>query len=273
LHFSLVTWKISINFHLSSFVFHHRGFTLHSFPKSNYLISQHQLRLPDTVTHSTAAYHRLFPPLNAIASRKSAELDFLGAPVNLEGPTLGDHHGNSPSIEPLNSQLSMQPSQPSGVTIVNGAPAQGDHSRKPSVTISSAGTTGYIPNGGPAGSARIQFGDLPQSPSSQSIGSPAPPATQPQPNNLGVSPTPSNPRVPSPQDPPSPIPQHSSSGGRPPSSFQYQGSNMNMSFGSMNSGDDVSGESPLPPPFVSSRVRSYDLHDIVATNWWKLSQY
>lgn len=143
----------------------------------------------------------------------------------------------------------MQPSQPSGVTIVNGAPAQGDHSRKPSVTISSAGTSGYIPNGGPAGSARIQFGDLPQSPS-QSITSSAPQATQTPSNNLGVSPSPSH-RVPSPQDPPSPIPQHTSSGGRPPSSFQYQGNNMNMSFGSMNSNEDVS-----LPNFVPSHSHS-----------------
>lgn len=179
-------------------------------------------------------------PLNPIASRKSAQLDFSGALVNLEGNTTGPQHGKSPPVKSVNSRISMQPSQPSGVTIVNGAPAQGDHSRKPSVTISSAGTSGYIPNGGPAGSARIQFGDLPQSPSTQAISSPAPQATQPQSNNLGVSPSPSNPRVPSPQDPPSPIPQHSSSGGRPPSSFQYQGNNMNMSFGSMNSGEDVS---------------------------------
>jgi translation initiation factor 4G len=135
----------------------------------------------------------------------------------------------------------MQNNQSSGVTIVNGAPAaQGDHSRKPSVTISSAGTTGYIPNGGPAGGVpsrtnNIQFGALNQG--SPAMGGPAMLAGQPQ-LGLGVA-QPGNPRITSPSTSPSPIPQPASSGGRPPSTYQTQGNAPNFgSFG--DSGDFVS---------------------------------
>ena len=113
-----------------------------------------------------------------------------------------------------------------------------DHGRKPSVTISAAGASGYLPNGGPVGGkpiggTGIQFGsinveDSPASANSASLANPSA-------NNLAVH-TPSNPRMISPQTSPSPIPQPPASGGRPPSSFQGQGNGVN--FGSLG-GEDI----------------------------------
>lgn len=147
------------------------------------------------------------------------------------------HHGKSPSISPVNGRFSMQNNQSPGVTIVNGAPgAQGDHSRKPSVTISSAGTSGFIPNGGPSGAGphrtnSIQFGSLDQQ------GSPSMLHAQPQSGLAGNQSV--NPRISSPSNSPSPIPQPASSGGRPPSTYHAQGNAPNFgSFG--ESGDAVS---------------------------------
>lgn len=147
------------------------------------------------------------------------------------------HHGKSPSISSVNGRSSMQNNQSPGVTIVNGAPgAQGDHSRKPSVTISSAGTSGFIPNGGPSGAGphrtnSIQFGSLDQQ------GSPSMLHAQPQ-SGLAAN-QPVNPRISSPSNSPSPIPQPASSGGRPPSTYHAQGNA--PSFGSFGeSGDAVS---------------------------------
>lgn len=133
----------------------------------------------------------------------------------------------------------MQQPQPSGVTIVNGGPAssasQGDHSRKPSVTITSAGTSGYMPNGGPASRpSSLQFGFASQQQTSPNMGNPAVPANQSQPG-LGAPSV--NPRVTSPQTSPAPIPQQASSGGRPPpSSYQSQGNVPN--FGSFGDAGD-----------------------------------
>lgn len=174
----------------------------------------------------------------ANATKKSTESDSGSA----QGAGAGAHHGKSPSISPVNGRPPMQHNQSSGVTIVNGAPGapQGDHNRKPSVTISSAGTSGYMPNGGPAGGASsrtnsIQFGSMNQQ-GSPAMGSPATLASQPQ-SGLGVS-QPVNPRITSPQTSPSPIPQPSSSGGRPPSTYQSQGNAPN--FGSFGEAGEVS---------------------------------
>lgn len=140
----------------------------------------------------------------------------------------------------MQQQTNTPSSTSPGVTIVNGAPAshqqqqqqqqQGDHSRKPSVTITSAGTSGGFPNGGPSSRPNsLQFGFANQQTSP--MGNPAVLAGQPQ-SGLGVSPS-MNPRVTSPQTSPSPIPQPASSGGRPPpSSYQSQGNVPNFgSFG------------------------------------------
>jgi translation initiation factor 4G len=192
----------------------------------------------------------------ANATKKSAT-DSTAAPVTVGGSS---QHGKSTSVSPVSGKPMQQPQTP-GVTIVNGAPApassQGDHSRKPSVTITSAGTSGYIPNGGPSSRPNsLQFGFAANQPASPNMGNPAALANQPQ-SGLGVNPN-MNPRVTSPQTSPSPIPQPASSGGRPPpSSYQAQVNVPNFgSFG--DAGDNVSAYSsyslsllfvifPLPP--------------------------
>ncbi|RAL11750.1 putative eukaryotic translation initiation factor subunit eIF-4F [Aspergillus homomorphus CBS 101889] len=185
------------------------------------------------------------PRSYASATKKSAT-DSTAAPVTVGGSS---QHGKSTSASPVSGKP-MQQSQTPGVTIVNGAPApQNDHSRKPSVTITSAGTSGYIPNGGQTGRPNsLQFGFANQQ-SSPSMGNPASLATQPQ-SGLGVTP-PVNPRVTSPQTSPSPIPQPASSGGRPPpSTYQAQGNVPN--FGSFG---DAGDNAPLGPGPQSTHLR------------------
>lgn len=178
----------------------------------------------------------------ANAATKKSATDSTAAPVTVGGSA---QHGKSTSVSSVSGKP-MQQSQPSGVTIVNGGPApsasQGDHSRKPSVTITSAGTSGYIPNGGPASRpSSIQFGFANQQ-TSPNMGNPAVPANNSQ-SGLGAPST--NPRVTSPQTSPAPIPQQASSGGRPPpSSYQSQGNVPNFgSFG--DAGDNNVRFSPL----------------------------
>lgn len=163
-------------------------------------------------------------------------------------------HGKTESISPVNGKNAISPAVPSlgGPTIVNGnstlnSPSSGDHSRKPSVTISASGTSGHMPNGGPvvgksAGGNNIQFGSI------NAGSSPAPgnitPYTGQGPNSLAVS-SPSNPRITSPQTSPSPIPQPPVSGGRPPSSLHGQGNG--LSFGSLGGAEDASASLCCPP--------------------------
>lgn len=182
----------------------------------------------------------------ANAATKKSATDSTAAPVTVSGSA---QHGKSTSASPVNGNP-MQTQQPqqqaaSGVTIVNGAPTapaaaasaapQGDHSRKPSVTITSAGTSGYMPNGGSASRPQsLQFGFAnPQS--SPNMGNPAVLANSQSQSGLGAPST--NPRVTSPQTSPSPIPQPASSGGRPPPST-YQGQGNVPNFGSFGESSD-----------------------------------
>ena len=154
-------------------------------------------------------------------------------------------HGKSDSISPINGKTSVPPAIPAfgGPAIANGNSAANnpagvsDHSRHPSLTISAAGTSGYMINGGPVGGKPtggngIQFGSI------NAGASPVAPQNTPQlnqsANSLAVN-TPSNPRISSPQTSPSPIPQPPASGGRPPSSLQSQGNG--LSFGSLGGED------------------------------------
>lgn len=149
-------------------------------------------------------------------------------------------HGKADS---LNGKGAITPAVPTlgTPTIVNGNNAiahntnLGDHTRKTSVTISAAGASGYLPNGGPmagkpTGGNSIQFGSM------NAAGLPAIASSTTQPvqssNTLSVQ-TPLNPRIISPQTSPSPIPQPPASGGRPPSGLQGQGNGLN--FGSLGS--------------------------------------
>jgi translation initiation factor 4G len=165
-------------------------------------------------------------------------------------------HGKSTSVSPVSGnpmqiQQSQQQTASPGVTIVNGAPTApaADHSRKPSVTITSAGTSGYMPNGGPASRPNsLQFGFANQQ-SSPNMGNPAVLAANQSQSGLGVAPS-MNPRVTSPQTSPSPIPQPASSGGRPPPST-YQGQGNVPNFGSFGDAGDANVSSfCFPPPFL-----------------------
>ncbi|PYH96091.1 hypothetical protein BO71DRAFT_408055 [Aspergillus ellipticus CBS 707.79] len=208
---------------------------------------------PQAPVSTSSATTTTAPRSYANATKKSAT-DSTAAPVTVGGPA---QHGKSTTASSVSGKP-MQQSQTPGVTIVNGAPApasQGDHSRKPSVTITSAGTSGYIPNGGQTGRPNsLQFGFANQQ-SSPNMGNPAALANQPQ-SGLGVTP-PTNPRVTSPQTSPSPIPQPASSGGRPPpSSYQAQGNVPNFgSFGDAGDNMRSAPQAPLGPGPQSTHLR------------------
>lgn len=131
--------------------------------------------------------------------------------ANSAAPVVVGGSSNGKSISPVNGN-SIKPAVPAmGPTIANGAASQGDHSRKSSVTISAAGTSGYIPNGGPVPNSRapsnLTFGSI--------AASPAPAHAVPHPQGQSLNPQPANPRVASPAHSPSPIPTPISSGGKP----------------------------------------------------------
>ena len=177
------------------------------------------------------------------------------AQINAAGPAIAAGrsyatatHAKSNSYSSVNGRSTIAPAVPalsSGPTIINGNNAlnsgglSSEHNRKASVTISAAGSTGQMPNGGPlvgaqGGGHAIQFG---------AIGAPSSPAMSNRipenqsGNSLAVS-SPSNPRVISPTGSPAPIPQPGASGGRPPSSFH--GNSNSVSFGAFAGGDDAS---------------------------------
>ena len=121
------------------------------------------------------------------------------------------------STESVNGRHPTIPAIPS----VNGS----DHTRKPSMTVTPAGATTFSPNGSaPAGNqtkANIQFGSMNVPGGSPAMGTPPPLAHQNS-SSLGVNQL--NPRMTSPANSPSPIPQPNQvSGGRPPSTLQGPG--------------------------------------------------
>ena len=107
--------------------------------------------------------------------------------------------------------------------------AQSNHYRQPSFTISASGISGSSSNGEVmAGKPAVAnsmplFGSLNQSAHSPSI------ANSNLQSSGSLNPHSPNPRITSPQNSPSPIPQPGASGGRPPSSLQ--GANASVSFG------------------------------------------
>ncbi|KAF3484207.1 translation initiation factor eIF4G [Arthroderma uncinatum] len=199
------------------------------------------------------------PPASASAptatdTKKSASQTSTGQTANPTPSSTSSHaqHGISPSTPSVNAKAHMQNSSnpvSDGLTIVNGNTApnpvhNSDHSRRQSVTISAAGTSGFIPNGGPASSGRpnnLRFGAVEGSPR---MGPPAVLANQPQ-SSLGVGP--SNSRGPSPHASPSPIPQPLASGGRPPSSLQGSGNNLNFRAPDMDQSNDANRSMRGPP--------------------------
>ena len=186
------------------------------------------------------------PPARSYANATKKQSPPTSATSSTAGGLASAQHGKTDSVS-LNGKGPITPAIPAmggTPTIVNGNTSASsssgpvDHSRKASITITPAGTSGYLPNGGqvggkPAGGKDIQFGTF------NKDGSPALSNALPQPsqsaNSLAVN-LPQNPRVTSPAASPSPIPQPPASGGRPPSSFQ--GQTNGMSFGSMLVGDE-----------------------------------
>ncbi|KAI1376767.1 hypothetical protein F4677DRAFT_459581 [Hypoxylon crocopeplum] len=137
------------------------------------------------------------------------------------------HHAKSSSISPMNGRPNIMPAIPSvlahGTSSVNGVV---DHNRKSSVTMSTNGPNSYSTNGGSTGAkGNIQF---------EYQESPAVSHSTPQTGSAPIPIPDSNPRVTSPQNSPSPIPQPSASGGRPPSGTAQQG----MTFGSFGVDSD-----------------------------------
>ncbi|KAF2000095.1 hypothetical protein P154DRAFT_535048 [Amniculicola lignicola CBS 123094] len=128
---------------------------------------------------------------------------------------------------------------------VNGAPAPDNHSRKSSVTISAAGTSGYIPNGGPVASSRapsnLTFGAI--------SGSPAPSHVAPHnPQGATLNPQMHNPRIASPAHSPSPIPQAPQfSGGKPTGNLPGRGEMPVFGGGSEATEPNVSRPISMPP--------------------------
>ncbi|KAL4923074.1 putative eukaryotic translation initiation factor subunit eIF-4F [Aspergillus undulatus] len=192
-----------------------------------------QASAPALTSSSTAV-----PRSYANATKKSATDSTAAASVTVGGSS---QHGKSTSTSVSGKPMQQFPNP----TIVNGAPAagQGDHAKKPSVTISAEYTsTNRAPTSRPNS---LQFGFQPQQ-SSPNMGNPATLANQPQ-AGLGVTP-PANPRATSPQTSPAPIPQPASSGGRPPpSSFGAQ-----VNFGSLG---NVGDNAPLAPGPQSTHLR------------------
>ncbi|KAL8649535.1 MAG: hypothetical protein Q9210_004342 [Variospora velana] len=218
------------------------------------------------------------PPARSYASATKKQSPPTFATTSAAGPITPGQHGKSDSLS-LNGKGAITPAVPAvggAPTIVNGntstntSSGPGDHGRKASITITPAGASGYLPNGGqvggkPAGGKDIQFGNFDKD------GSPALANAVPQPpqssSSLAVNP-PQNPRITSPAVSPSPIPQPAASGGRPPSSFQ--GQTNGMSFGSMHVGDDPNRQmrpamsqsnlAPGPQPTHLRRESSQSAH-------------
>ncbi|KAL9598325.1 MAG: hypothetical protein Q9219_004553 [cf. Caloplaca sp. 3 TL-2023] len=221
------------------------------------------------------------PPAKSYANATKKQSPPASATNSAAGGGAPPQHGKSDSTL-LNGKAAITPAVPAlGGTpaIVNGntptVPSSGpvDHSRKASITITPAGTSGFLPNGGqvgakPAGGKDIQFGNFGNF---NKDGSPALANAVPQPsqstNSLAVN-LPQNPRITSPAASPSPIPQPPASGGRPPSSFQGQPNG--MSFGSLLPGDDMNRQmrpglpqsslGPGPQPTHLRRESSQSAH-------------
>lgn len=163
----------------------------------------------------------------AAATKNSAPPNAFGLSnmaTAFEGPTPLPH-GNGEAIPPVNGNIPTAAALPSlevsagmnGNNNVSASTAP-DHSRKPSFTCTPSGVNGG-PIAGQSNKANIVFGSV------NAVASPAsgtsPSQVNSSPANLGVAGS-VNPRIISPQASPSPVPQPSVSGGRPPSSLQQR---------------------------------------------------
>lgn len=169
------------------------------------------------------------PPVNASGSQDSTTVGTSASPAQ---------NAKSASPAPVNGKPVVNPAIPAAPR----GPSHGAHSRQTSVTMATNGPSSFAANGGHAAAAKsnIQFG----------FGSPSAAHSSPQAANAAPIPIPGNngnPRVASPAHSPSPIPQPSASGGRPPSGLSQAGGQQ-MTFGSLGSdGDRHMRQGSVPP--------------------------
>ncbi|KAG9255175.1 putative eukaryotic translation initiation factor subunit eIF-4F [Emericellopsis atlantica] len=169
------------------------------------------------------------PPVNASGSQDSTTVGTSASPAQ---------NAKSASPAPVNGKPAVNPAIPAAPR----GPSHGAHSRQTSVTMATNGPSSFAANGGHAAAAKsnIQFG----------FGSPSAAHGSPQAPNAAPIPIPGNngnPRVASPAHSPSPIPQPSASGGRPPSGLSQAGGQQ-MTFGSLGSdGDRHMRQGSVPP--------------------------
>jgi len=181
------------------------------------------------------------------ASAAGAPKKPAATPVIATGSNLGAggpagvpaaQHAKSSSASPMNgSKPPIMPAVPAtvaapvvhGSSNINGGMA--DHARKDSLNTNK-GALSFAANGGPVGGPR------PQIPQFGFNESPAIAHSTPQQTTSAPIPIPGGQRVPSPAHSPSPIPQPSATGGRPPSTIPQDGAN--MKFGSLGGDGDVS---------------------------------
>ena len=164
----------------------------------------------------------------ASATKKAAQQSASQSPAVAVGNAAQAQNGKS---SPANGK-------PAAVPVVSTPVVNGDHSRQASVTINGANP---VANGSTnASKTNIQFGSLAESPA---VSHSTPHVAQSDSAPIAI---PSNPRVTSPAQSPSPIPQPAVSGGKPPSTVQSGG----MTFGSHPGGDgDVSSFEPMITAF------------------------
>ncbi|KAI9732233.1 MAG: hypothetical protein M1818_007552 [Claussenomyces sp. TS43310] len=212
----------------------------------------------NTVSATQSAQSYASATKKAVSSPLVATSSSTSSPALAVGGSAPVQHAKSSSISPVNGRAAITPAVPAVNTtpaIANSNPTNGssaDHSRKSSVNFSTNG--GYIPNGGPVGGQKpgIQFGSITDSPAASHSTPQAPHSTASAPISI-----PGNPRVTSPAQSPSPIPQPAASGGgRPPTGLQSNG----MTFGSLggdgerhmrqSSGSQGNLAPGAPPPHV-----------------------
>ena len=182
-----------------------------------------------------------------------------GSAINLPKRQIPSGPAGRSDASPVNGRGAIPPAVPAvGVAPnnVNGAPQRSGpaslHNRKQSLTINATGASGFLPNGSPVtgkppGGANIMFGSMEPN-ASPNAAKATPAMTIPdQPSSLG---TPASQFIP-PTASPEPIPQPPASGGRPPSSLQGQGNQLN--FGSM--GGEVSTLCQVLIAFADARCQ------------------
>ncbi|TID25046.1 hypothetical protein E6O75_ATG04251 [Venturia nashicola] len=200
---------------------------------------------------STAQPNSVIPPANSqsVAQGSQRPASYANAtkakpsppsngPLVVGGLETSRHAPHNSTASPVNGRPAAPPAVPSvaqapaivsSASIANGTPTQGDHIRKPSVTISAGAQSGYLQNGsssGPAARPPINFGQINGSPSPNMAN------TTPQTNQNSLSAAYTHP-----DRSPSPIPQpHTASGGGLPPTLAASGS---VSFGQLQGSDQT----------------------------------